>query len=227
MRQIAYILLYTTFCSVLVPIFFLLRRKQNFRVATIKILGLLLFASAFSDLLSYVVLKMGAKSNLVITNTYIIIQFLILSYIYHFLFKKKKIIYVAITLFVVFFIINVIVIQPYTEFQNWPRGVANMILIGYSMKYYFQLLDDMPRASIFRFYPFWLNTAVFYYFGSTFLIFISINYVMKTQSADFSFQIWGFHNLSNAIKNILFAVAIYYVGAKSDEAYDGKDMTKL
>ena len=170
---------------------------------------------------------MGAKSNLTIINTYSITEFLLLSYIYHFLFKKKKIIYVAITLFIVFFIINVIVIQPYTEFQNWPSGLANMILIGYSMKYYFQLLDDMPRASIFRFYPFWLNTAVFYYFGSTFLIFISINYVMKTQSADFSFQIWGFHNLSNAIKNILFAVAIYYVGAKNDEAYDGKDMTKL
>jgi len=102
----------------------------------------------------------------------------------------------------------------------WPSGLGNMILIGYSIKYYFQLLDDLPTVNIFRFSPFWFNTAVFYYFGATFLIFISSNYVMQTQSNNFGRIFWSFHNLNCIIKNIVFAIAIYFAMVKEKEVLD-------
>ncbi|MBK7885196.1 MAG: hypothetical protein IPJ81_16440 [Chitinophagaceae bacterium] len=77
-----------------------------------------------------------------------------------------------------------------------------------------QLMHALPTVSVFRFYPFWINTAVFYYFGASFLLFISRNYIFKTQTVEFINMTWSFHNLNNIIKNILFAIGIYYAGVK-------------
>ncbi len=214
MYEIAKSLIYISMFSVLIPILFLLTKKKNFDIKILKILGLLLLASALSDLLSYIILKIGYKTNIPITNTFFIVQFLLLSILYISLLTKKKMIYISISIALIFFIINTIFFQPYIEMQSYFRGVVNIILILYSILYFFQLLNKMPMitVSILKYYPFWINTAVFYYFGASFLIFFTITYIFKNQSVNFSVIIWSFHNLNNIIKNILFAVAIYFAG---------------
>jgi hypothetical protein len=214
---IAEIITYCSVFSVLIPIFFLLRKKQNFKNPIIKILGTLLFVSAFSDLASLILFKLGGKSSMPIINPFFITQFVLLSCVYYRLLKNKKIIYIAVIIFLLFSVFNIVFIQPFTEFQSWPVTLGSIILMCYSILYFLQLLDFPPTLNLFRHFSFWFNMAVFYYFGASFLVFISINYVLQTQSVEFSKMVWGFHNVNNIIKNILFAIAIYFAGVKQKE----------
>ncbi|MBK7882871.1 MAG: hypothetical protein IPJ81_02845 [Chitinophagaceae bacterium] len=225
MVPIANALYYVSIFSVLLPIIFLLKKKQNFKIAFIKIFGMLLFISAFSDWGGYILIKLG-KSNISIINTYTLIEFFLLSCIYYLLLKNKKNVYIALVIFIIFFIINIIFIQPFSEFQNWTLVLESVIIFIYSIKYYLKLYN-IPMASLFRFHLFWLNTAIFYYFGASILIFLCSNYILKNMSAEMGIEIWMFHNFNSIIKNILFTVAICYVGAKQDEAYDGRNMSHI
>ena len=135
MLQFANILIFVSIFSVLIPIFFLLKKKRNFSNAPIRILGILLFASAISDFGGYALFKMG-KSNIPLSNIYIIVQFFLLSYMYYFLLEKKRIVYVASILFTGFCVINLLFIQSFNEFQSWPNFIQGIFIIIYSIKYY-------------------------------------------------------------------------------------------
>ena len=213
MLQLAKILLYISWFSVLIPIFFLFKRKQNFREAPIKFLGILLFASLFSDSLSYVVIKMG-ESNLPVTNIAILIDFFLINYIYFLLLKNKKIFYVVLVFFIIFFIINTIFIQSIHEFQSWSRLAEAIIVIVYAVSYYWQMLKSKPLIDFVIFYRFWLNSALFLYFAFNLYIFALSNYIFKNMEAEVGIITWGFHNINNIGKNIIFALAIYCVKMK-------------
>ena len=93
-------------------------------------------------------------------------------------------------------------------------------MLIYSIKYYRQILKT--RIDLLRFSHFWLNTAVYLYFAFTLFLFAITNYIMKNIPPDVGLISWSFHNLNNIAKNILFAVAICYVGVKQDEYRDAK-----
>ncbi|MBK7883250.1 MAG: hypothetical protein IPJ81_05245 [Chitinophagaceae bacterium] len=192
------------------------KKIRIFKIMLIKVLAILLFISAVADFGSYALVKMG-KSNLSVSNIYFVVQFFLLSYIYYLLPNNKKIIYIALIFFTVFYIINTLFIQPITIDQNWSNFVGGVLIFIYSMSYYLKLLDNMPTTNIFSFHLFWFNTAIFYYFGASVLIFLCIDFVLKNIPADEGIIIWGFHNFNNIIKNILFAVAIYYVKTEQSE----------
>ncbi|HET9056058.1 MAG TPA: hypothetical protein VFN30_04340, partial [Chitinophagaceae bacterium] len=62
----------------------------------------------------------------------------------------------------------------------------------------------------------WITTAVFLYFSFNLFLFIMANYILKKFSAEIGMTVWGFHNINNIVKNILFAVGIYYAGKKQE-----------
>ncbi|MBK7885197.1 MAG: hypothetical protein IPJ81_16445 [Chitinophagaceae bacterium] len=208
MLQIANILLYVSILSVLIPIFLLLRRKQSFKDACLKILGVLLFVSAFADLISFLLLKMS-KLFIPILNFYTLIEFFLLSYIYFLLGKNKKVVFIIFILFAIFFVIDTICIEPFYEFQSLPVFIEGSVLIVYSVTYYIKTIRAIPPIDPFDSYPFWINSAIFYYFSFNMFLFIFGNYVYKNMPKDVSAVYWSFHNFNNIIKNIVFTVAIY------------------
>jgi hypothetical protein len=213
MLDIAYILFYFSYFSILIPIFFLLGRKQNFKIILIRVLGILLFASALSDLGGYILISMG-KSNILIANIYSVVQFFLLSIIYYLLLEKKKIVYIASILFSLFFILNASFIQPFNEFQSWPLVLESIIFIIFSIIYYGQMLKSKPLIDFVIFYRFWLNSALFLYFAFNLYIFALSNYIFKNMEAEVGIITWSFHNINNIGKNIIFALAIYCVKMK-------------
>lgn len=202
------ILLYLSIFSVLVPIFFLVGRKQNLKDKILKAVGLLLFLWALTDLLNYVVVFVIGKSNIAILNVSVIVQFFLLSYLYHILLNNKKIIYIGLIAFIGFFIVNIYCIQPFREFQSWLFVATAIIFLIYSVLYYRQTLKINPPIDPFYFYSFWVNSAVFYYFAFNLYLFAMSNYVFKNMTPQESTAFWGFHNINNIIKNFLFAAAI-------------------
>lgn len=208
MLPIAKILIYLSIFSVLVPIFFLVSRKQNLKDKLLKAAGLLLFLWALTDLLNYVVVFVMGKSNIAIINVAVIVQFFLLSYLYHILLNNKKIIYIGLVAFIGFFILNISCIQPFREFQSWLFVATGIIFLIYAVLYYRQTLKMNPPIDPFYFYSFWVNSAVFYYFAFNLYLFILSNYVFKHMSAEEGTIYWSFHNFNNIMKNLLLTLAI-------------------
>lgn len=201
------ILLYSSYFSVLIPIILLLARKQNFKSKTLKAVGLLLFAWAFTDLGGFILMKMG-YSNLTLYNIAVIVQFFLLSYLYHILLNNKKIIYTGLVAFIVFFIVNISCIQPFREFQSWLFFASSIIFIMYAVLYYRQTLQLDTPIDPFYFHPFWVNSAVFCYFAFNLYLFAMSNYVFKNMSPQESTAFWGFHNFNNILKNLFLTIAV-------------------
>ncbi len=209
LKNVALIIYYVSVFSVFIPIFSFLRRNRNFQHSFIKPLGILLLLSATADLSSLILYKLKIP-NIFIGNTYIFISLFVFSYIYLLFLQNKKIIYATAATFFAFFLVNIFLIQPFSDFQSWLFLLEAIIVVIYSVSYYNKLFKT--NIDLIKFPSFWFNTAMFTYFTFNIFLFIIINYIIKNVSIEISTIYWSFHNFNNALKNILFAVAIGFAG---------------
>ncbi len=212
MYQVANILSYISVFSVLVPIICYIFFKNKNRVTVV--LFVLLLVSFAADLGNELFMRLGGRGYSII-NAFFIAQFFLLSYIYSLFFKNRMLIYIASILFTGFAIINTLFIQPFNEFQSWSDGVQSAILIIYSITCYNQLLKNPPEDERLGSLILWINMGVSFYFFMNLYLFINANYVFKSESTGTAMIIWGFHNFCNVVKNVFFAVGIYYAGRKA------------
>lgn len=212
MYQFVNILSYVSVFSVLIPIMLYFGKKIQ---SISSFFFALLLASFLSDICHEIYTRAGYKGYYVL-NAFIFVQFLLISCIYYFLLKNKKLVYVNTIIFILFSIFNVIFIQPIQVFQGWPLSVESILILMYSINYYNQALKINPPIDLLRHYPFWINTAIFFYFSFDLFLFAMSNYILEVLPNDIKMTVWGFHNLNNIIKNILFAVSITYVGVKQE-----------
>ncbi len=210
MKNLPEIIRYFSNLSPIIPIIvFLTSKNQNFK--GIKIITVLVFTSFLVDVTTFIA-GLRHVSLFSIANIFFVIQFLLLSRFYSSLSGSKKYYYLLVP-FIAFFIFNTIFIQPIHTYQSWLRVAGGFIYICYSVSYYIQVLKVKPHIDpIYHFPPFWLNTAIFYYFSFNFFLFIISSYVFTNMSIDTMKAFWSFHNFNNIIKNILFAVGIYWAG---------------
>ncbi|HET9058048.1 MAG TPA: hypothetical protein VFN30_14480 [Chitinophagaceae bacterium] len=181
-----------------------------------KTLGLLLVISATADLINYILAKMHVPT-IIVANSYFILQFLLLSYIFSLLLSNRKLIYNATALYSALYLFFFVMgFEHFNDFQSRLRAIEDVVLLIYCVLYYRQLLKTLPAENIWHYAPFWITTAALYYFGLNLLLFIITNYVFTNLPTDAAMTVWGFHNFNNIVKNILFAVGIYYAGKKQE-----------
>ena len=203
--------------SVLVPLFFYFRKIRVKKERHINILAILLVVSGVADLIGYLLWRKKIP-NAFVLNSFFTIQFFLLSYLYYQLLNKKIRIYLPTILYVAFLIINTIYIQPFNEYQSWMRMAGSLILILYAILFFRQLLLTLPTDKLATYPPFWISTAVFYYFSFNLFLFIVSNYAFTHLTVRESMLFWSFHNVNNVVKNLLFATGIYYAGRATSKA---------
>ncbi len=211
MLNIANILSYISAFSVLIPLSLFLKNIKSFNVYIGFLFGGVICVSALSDIISYIFISLG-KSSTITINTFFSIQFFLFSFIYISFLKKKLLIYCSLFFYITFLIVNSLFIQPFYQFQSWSRLVESFFLISYTLIYYLKILKATPPVNSLRTFPTIFNTAVFFYFSLNLFLFIISNYIFTQMSHEDKIIAWSFHNINNFIKNILFAVGIYYAG---------------
>jgi hypothetical protein len=209
MEDVAWTIKYASQASVAIPMLALFRLREFKNTLTAN-LTILLVASFISDTLSSIEGARG-NSNLYIGNTYHVVQFLLLSAIYsHLLTNRKRTTYLSSVGFLLYFVVITFYFQEITVFQSMVRLVAGTILIIYSSLYWYQLYVTQPTPEL-RYYPqFWFNAAIFAYFSFNLFLFTIFSYLTEL-SNDAALAIWIWHNLNNIAKNVLFAMAIFYL----------------
>lgn len=202
--------------SVLVPIAFYVvyRTKQS---QYIHLLGVLLVLSGVIDGISFVLIQLRINPNYS-SNTYPIILFFSLSLIYYRLFSGRysKLLLIAGAGFTVM-VAYEIVTEGASASTSMLPVVSSLIFIGYSILYFYRLLKDLPAQRLSSLPGFWINVSVLFYFSGTFILFLSFTYLIeKSRSNDTLMAFWSIQNISNIIRNILYAIAIY-TGSRQQE----------
>lgn len=120
----------------------------------------------------------------------------------------KKIVSVISALFTIFAIVNLFFIQGVQGFNTNSFTISSIVFIIYSAVYFYRLIRELPEPYIERMHMFWVNTAVFIYFGINLFLFITVDRLILKADNQFLLS-WGLHNSSNALKNIIFTIAVY------------------
>lgn len=232
------ILMYISRFSVLIPLFFVLAGENRFKIKTLNLLGGLLLVSGLTDMSTYI---MGARqiNTAFVSNLYTLLEFSLLCLIFiNLLSTQKRLIYTLMGIFFAFFLLNSLQIQKLTEFQGYALTLEGVFLLILSILYFIkhvklintpipispeiseQNLRESTKLYESIFNPtnhlnLWINSAVFFYFVMDIYLFCMSSYVFKNESEDLAMTFWSFHNVSNIVKNGMFATGIYYAGIKT------------
>lgn len=177
----------------------------------IHIIGALLVVSGVCDLIGFILFS-RQESTVVLFNTYYIILFLLLSWFYHqvlFTSHQRVLVWAGIALYAIAFLLVTAYVQGFTEYQTLMWLVTAVIMILYSIAYFFHSLTLIVNDGVFGSSLVWINIGVMLYFILNLFLFVMGNHLLTNLDPGTSAMIWSSHNINNILKNLLFAIGIY------------------
>jgi hypothetical protein len=201
--------------SLLLPLAIYLTRIK-YASTRVHIIGALIIVSGVCDLVGFV-LHGGRQSTAILFNTYYAMLFFLLTWFYYeilFLNTRRMMVWIGLAIYLQSLILITIFVQSFFEYQTLMWVITAIIMIIYSIAYFFYSFSTIPVPSLFGYTFMWINSAVLIYFCLNLCLFILGNYVLTRLEPEVSLLIWSFHNVNNIIKNVLFAVGIYFYKRK-------------
>lgn len=201
--------------SLLIPLAIYLSRIR-YASRQIHIIGILIIVSGLFDLVGMILFSRH-QSTVVLFNSYYFILFLILTWFYYealFVNTRRILVWIGLAIYLQSFILITFFVQNFMEYQTLMWLITALIMIVYSVAYFFYSLSTIVTSGYFGYSLIWINVGVMIYFCLNLFLFLMGNYVLTKLDPETSALIWGSHNINNIIKNILFAVGIYFYRRK-------------
>ncbi len=151
--------------------------------------------------------KTVTTNNLPVIHLFIVISIVFFAAIYYNAFfnqvlKKATIVLAAIALLIVIF--NVIFIEGIWEYPSMSNTVLGVLVIFFSLAYFYQLLNRQEFIHIEKQGLFWINAGVLFYYSINLFLFMLLRKIIAAHLEDY-FMI---HIITNIIANILFTVGL-------------------
>jgi len=118
------------------------------------------------------------------------------------LLKKVIIILTGVALLIVLF--NLIFIESIWEFPSISNTVLSVLLIFFSLAYFYQLLNRQEFIHIEKQGLFWINAGVLFYFSINLFLFMLFKRIISAHLEEY----YMIHNIVNIIANILYSVGL-------------------
>ena len=177
---------------------------------TLKIAALFYLVSSFFDwMLEFTKMftALGMSNNLPFVHLFIVISIFFYAVIYHRAFfspalKKTVIILSAATLPMIIF--SSMFIDGIWNYPSASSTLLSILLICFSLAYFYQLLNRQEFIHIEKQALFWINSGVLIYFAiNIFLFMLFRSFSHSTQQYTFMINI-----ITNIIANILFTIGL-------------------
>ncbi len=197
----SFIVIMPLLCSV-----FKLKSLNRVQIGLIYILIAVLLVESISSILWYKKLN-----NLPLYHFYTIVEFLLIVNIYKKELSKKftKKFFTLLSIgFVIFAIINTLFFQNLQTFNSNVTSLLGLIVIFFSLSYFYALLKEVKYSSLETNPMFWINSGFLIYFSSNLILFFINNSVFKG-STEASFTLWGLHAFINIVLTIFYTIAIW------------------
>jgi len=165
-----------------------------------------LVSSLFDWVLEFT--KMVANNNLPAIHLFIVISILFFAAIYYYAFfnpflKKIVIILAVIALLIVIF--NSVFIEGIWEYPSMSNTVLGVLLIFFSLAYFYQLLNRQEFIHIEKQGLFWINAGVLFYFSINIFLFMLLRKIIAAHQQEDYYMI---HIITNIIANVLYSVGL-------------------
>jgi hypothetical protein len=174
----------------------------------LKIASAFFVVSVLFDVALELTKTMTLGNNLPVIHLFVVISILFFTAIYYHAFfrpavKKTIVIVGAAALLIVIF--NAIFIEGIWDYPSISNTVLSVLLIIFSLAYFYQLLNRQEFIHIEKQGLFWINAGVlFYYSINIFLFMIFRQLVLVHQQEDY----YLINNVTNIIANLLFSVGL-------------------
>ena len=205
--RVAYILSLCTAFSGALPVLAALLNYKNLD-KTLKITALFFLVSALFDLVLVILTELiGAVNNQPVIHLFIVTSILFWGTIYYRVFFKpqlKKAILILTGLALLIVIFNVIFIESIWEFPSVSNTVLSVLLIFFSLAYFYQLLTRQEFIHIEKQGMFWINAGVLFYFSINIFLFMLFKRIISEHLEGY----YMIHNIVNIIANILYSVGL-------------------
>jgi hypothetical protein len=204
--------------SMLVPLAIYLTRIK-YASRQVHIIGILIIVSGLCDMIGLILFSQH-ESTVVLFNTYYAILFALLTWFYYevlFVNTRRIMIWIGLAVYIQSFILVTVFVQNFLEYQTLMWLITALIMITYSISYFFYSLSAITAAGYFGYSLIWINIGVMIYFCLNLFLFVMGNYVLTKLDPETSALIWSSHNINNIIKNVLFAIGIYFYRKKIAE----------
>lgn len=175
-----------------------------------RILVYLIVVTTLTESLGEVLWRMKTN-NLFLNHLYAVIEFVLIAYLYTLhLNGLIKIIYLRILMiaFVLFALVNTLFFQRLTEFNSNVTFTESLLLIVFSILYFYKLLRDLQHRRLERVPMFWINMSVLTYFSGALMLFHVANELIPVPLEERA-MVWGTHALFNIVHYFLYGVALW------------------
>lgn len=201
--------------SLLVPLAVYISRIA-YASKRVHIIGTIIIVSGLCDTVGFILFQ-GQQSTVVIFNIYYALLFFLLTWFYYevlFLNTRRIMVWIGLAVYLQSFILVTIFIQSFTQYQTLMWLITAIIMIIYSVAYFFYSLSTVPTSSYFGHSFIWINTGVMIYFSLSLLLFAMGHHIFTEMDASLGSIVWSSHNVNNIIKNMMFAVGLYFYRRK-------------
>ena len=159
------------------------------------------------------VLWLSKTPNLWVGHVHTIIEFALLAGVYLHAFDgfvRKRIIRITLISFVALNLLSNLFLQDFEQFNSYVKIVEAIVLIVFSLLYFYKLASELKVSKLERHPMFWINAAVLIYFGSNLFVFLYSNYILF-YSQELGIRIWFIHALFFVLHNCLLAIGLWTV----------------
>lgn len=195
--------------SVLIPVIVIVKfRKIVFNKYALKLFAYYSILDMCS-LVTQNILAWFDKNTIIVSNSFAVIEFCLISlfFIEIFKLKKEKAYQVVVCLLSLIFCIGVLK-NGNSNFSNFNTVIISIIFIILSIIYSTKLMREQKIDNLFSYPNFWFNVGILVYFSSSIIIMIFSNYFFSL-SLEAQKILWLFHSIINLICYVIFAVGFY------------------
>jgi hypothetical protein len=186
----------------------LVRMKYEAKQSFIKLLGFYLMASLAGTILSLLSLPLRFSSNYVsIVLSFVELPMIIIVLTNAMGRRPKVLDYVVIISYCAFVLSNAVFIQG-VGINSYTFVLKSIIIIPYTLLYFYWLLRELPTTDLHRLPMFWVNTALIIFFSGNLFLFIFTDYLVHVLNNDLSIY-WTLHNILAAIETLMIVVALW------------------
>ncbi|MEN9998640.1 MAG: hypothetical protein RI922_1630 [Bacteroidota bacterium] len=180
--------------------------------------------SCYLVILPFLVLWMNneafqLKNNMHLKHVLAHLEISVFSLYYYFLLERKlfrKLIQILFIGFVIFSIIDTLYYEPFSVYPSNIGFVYGLMIILYSLLFFFEIYEKGDVLYIERHPHFWINSALIIYYSGTLILGLFVNYLMYRIPREKFLYLDEFFSAMTIVFNVLVCIGL------SVEAYQNK-----
>ena len=179
---------------------------------------LLVLTSVLTELLANIMIEFGL-SNLVVYNSYTIVNLNLVFFIYLSTFSEAVKPYLKAFLIAanVFALLNALLLQPFTSYNSNLLVTVSIILLLLALSYFNRLIREVKYHKLERDPMFWLSAGIIMYYSGTLVLFFLSNQVSVSDdpNADLLFLAsWGLNSIFNLMLITSYTITLWVKAVK-------------